>query len=314
MKRTLPHAGRDELPNPYAGDDGVPRLRPSFVCYADILGYKGKTAEAIREGRAGEFLVDLRDVLSEAHNEVREAAKLDDVQSFFAMTVFTDNIVVGYPVRMPDSFAGEPELGHVLAVFSMLQVTLAMRSLFVRGGVSFGDHYMDEDIVFGPALLDAVAQDKSGGPPRITVNGEARQLLAKQIEFHGYSSWSPQWEAFLQDSDGEVFINYLNVAFNAYPEGGVHLDLVRQHRGAIESGLERYRGRPAVRAKYEWLARYHNFFCTEAAERHPVPTSPDADEMDACAAAAAQKLLDEQIDIEATAPYPERLPRPEGAR
>lgn len=36
---------------------------------------------------------------------------------------------------------------------------------------------------------------------------------------------------------------------------------IEQHRAATTASLARFRANPAVRAKYEWVARYHNFWC-----------------------------------------------------
>lgn len=62
-----------------------------------------------------------------------------------------------------------------------------------------------------------------------------------------------------------------------------------------------------MRSKYEWAARYHNFVCKEFAENHPIPTSPDADGLYACACEDAQRLSDYMIDIESLAAAPCRM-------
>ena len=121
------------------------------------------------------------------------------------------------------------------------------------------------------------------------------------------TSWAPQHEYLLEDADGTIFLNYLGEAFCAFPEGGIFFELIEGHQQYIIKGLKDYRGKPGVRAKFEWAARYHNFICQEFAERHPVPTSPDADEIYASETEEAQKLLDHRINIESLAATPCRM-------
>lgn len=162
---------------------------------------------------------------------------------------------------------------------------------------------MDDDIVFGDALLQAVEQDKSGGAPRISLAPSAIEKVRHQLGFYGDGarSWAPQYEDLLEDADGTIFLNYLGEAFSAFPDGGIFFELIEGHQKNIIKGLEDYKGNPGVRAKFEWAARYHNFICQEFAERHSVPSDPDADEIYAAATEEAQKLLDCIIDIESLA-------------
>ena len=57
--------------NPYECESGVPRLLDSFVCYADILGYKSLSKDALSKGNGNTFLAKLRNALSKAYESVR---------------------------------------------------------------------------------------------------------------------------------------------------------------------------------------------------------------------------------------------------
>ena len=166
---------------------------------------------------------------------------------------------------------------------------------------------MDDDIVFGDALLQAVDQDKGGGAPRISLAPSAIEIVRRQLGFYGETSRAPQHEDLLEDADGTIFLNYLGEAFCPFPDSGIFFELIEGHQQNIIKGLEDYKGNPGVRAKFEWSARYHNFICQEFAERHPIPTDPNADELYAAATIEAQKLLDYKIDIESLAATPCRM-------
>lgn len=292
--------------NPYTHSD-PPIMIPSFVCHADILGYSHLSKEAIKSGDGLHFLHSLRHALSNAYKRVREHSQDFGDDSYYAVKVFTDNIVVGYPLHRPGFDYGEPEFGDILSIFSEFQAGLSMEGFFLRGGIAFGDHYMDDDIVFGNALLQAVDQDKGGGPPRISLSPSAIEIVRRQLGFYSETRRAPQHEDLLQDADGTIFLNYLGEAFSVFPDGGIFFDLIEGHQTNIIKGLTYYKGNAGVRAKFEWAARYHNFVCQEFAERHPVPSNPDADEMYAAACSGAQRLLDYRIDIESLAATPSRL-------
>lgn len=284
-----------------------PELVPSFVCHVDILGYSELSHEALKSGNGNLFLNRIRFALNQAYKRVRQKSKGWDDNDRFSIKIFTDNIVVGYPLPNFKSDYGEAELGHIFSTFSEFQLGLAMEGFLVRGGIAYGDHYMDDEIVFGDALLEAVAQDNAGGPPRISLAPSAVEVLQHHIGFYGDSRHSPQHHDVLEDYDGTIFLNYLEEAFIAFPEGGIFFEVFSDHEDTIVSGLKKYKGNPDIRAKYEWVARYHNFICKEFLEKHPIPTSPDADELYATAATEAQGLLNYQIDIESLAAAPGRI-------
>ena len=283
-----------------------PQLVASFVCYVDILGFSQLSREALSSGRGSEFLEKLHASLNAAYRRVRKHSE-DWGEKQFLLKIFTDNVVVGYPLLNPDVGLGEYELGRMFSVFAEFQVGLAMEGFLVRGGIAFGDHFMDDDIVFGDALLEAVKQDQAGGPPCIRLAPSAVKVLQHHLGFYGDGKHAPQHHDLLQDVDGQVFINYLNQAFIAYPEGGIFFDVITSHKETIVNGLVKYKGNPDVKAKYEWAARYHNYVCSNFMKNHPLPYGPDADPEDACAAFEAQKLADHIIDIESYAASPGKL-------
>ena len=130
--------------------------------------------------------------------------------------------------------------------FAELQVGLSQEGFFLRGGIAFGQHYMDEDIVFGDALLDAVALDQGGGPPRLSLAPSAVTMVRRQLGFYAEPEWATQSQDLLQDTDGTIFLNYLNQAFFAYPDGGVFFEVIEGHKRSVIKGLEDYKGEPGV--------------------------------------------------------------------
>lgn len=285
-----------------------PKLIPSFVCHVDILGYAQLCQEAIKSNSSNQFLNKVRDALNAAYARVRERAKGWNDNNMFEIKVFTDNIVIGYPLKGDFSCSyGEGELGHIFDVLSEFQLGLAMEGFLVRGGIAIGAHYMDEDIVFGDALIEAVKQDNSGGAPKVALAPSVIEVLRRHLGFYGDPQWAPQTHDLLQDVDGNIFINYLQGAFIAFPDGGVFVDVFIKHKETLSKGLIENKGVPSVRAKYEWAARYHNSVIENFLKSNPMPTSPDADEVYVCAISEAQVLNEYKIDIESLTAVPRKL-------
>ncbi|ELB2157646.1 hypothetical protein QNZ88_004541 [Vibrio parahaemolyticus] len=288
-------------------ESNPPALKQSFVCHVDMLGYSQLCKNAIDSNSSDEFLNKIRTALNSAYARVRERAKSFGDENLFEIKVFTDNIVVGYPVAHFERTLGEGELGHIFDVLSEFQLGLAMEGFLVRGGIAFGQHYMDDDIVFGDALIEAVKQDRNGGAPKVTLSPSTRELLRRHLGFYSDLSWAPQTYDLLQETDGSIFINYLQNAFIAFPDGGIFFEVFEKHKATVIAGLSEYRSVPSVKAKYEWVARYHNSVIDNFLEAHPVPTHPDTDEQYAYALMDAQNLSQYKIDIESFAAVPERL-------
>jgi hypothetical protein len=293
--------------NPYKQSSGCRKMLPSFVCYADILGYSDLSKKSIHSGKGKQFLNELGDALSTAYEHVRENAEGFRDQSFYAIKVFTDNIVVGYPLYAEYREYGDPEFDDILGVFAKLQASLSAKGFFLRGGIAYGEHYMDEDIVFGDAFLEATDLDKKGGPPRLMLAPSAEKIVRKRLNMWGKVELSPLYEYLLEDTDGAFFLNYLIEAFSVFPEGGIFMDLISGHYLAITENLKKYKEAPDVCAKYEWSARYHNFICQEFISNHPLPLCLEDNWEYALAMKGAEKMPEYLINIKSNSVPPHRI-------
>ena len=280
-----------------------------MVCYADILGFVAMTERALESGTGTEFLQRIKGSLATAYDKVHQTQTLDGmVPSIFDMKVFTDNIVVAYPVRDPNS-VGEPELATLLMLFAQVQAGLAADGFFLRGGIAAGEHYQDEDIVYGDALLEAVRLDKSGGPPRLVIGQSVEPLILEHLSWYGGGP-APHYEELLEDpSDERLFVNYLKmVVFDDFPDGPIHCQLLSAHRENVLRGLQEHESDSQVRPKYEWLATYHNYVCRTFASRYPLPSNPETDPETVAARVGAQRSLEYLVPFDGL-PL-EKCPRP----
>jgi hypothetical protein len=299
----------------YFTPEGKPRMAPSFVCHADMLGFRQRCREKFKAGEADAFLQEIYEVFSWEQLRLRHALAADGLAwDRFTMKVFTDNVIIGYPVGGDeiDPRRGEVEWGQILPIFADFQWRLATagtEGFLLRGGIAFGNHFMDPNIVFGEALLDAHEMDRTGEPPRIVLHSSAERRIIEINSARGESAFARFKSGLLRDSDGDgkFFIDYLGWAFSLkFPISKLPLPSLDRHRKLIVEGLQRHKGDSKILRKYEWAARYHNAFCRDFAKHPPVPPNSTAGNPHLrLACAEAQRLQEYRIDIEELAAIPD---------
>jgi len=157
---------------------------------------------------------------------------------------------------------------------ALFQLEMATAGFFVRGGISIGQLYMDENIVFRPALVDAyVAEHTQARDPRIVLTQSAVTAVKHHLTYYGRPHDAPQTREFFADSDGQYFLNYLEAVVSDADEPD--LTILNVHKRQVEKTLRRYRARPPIWSKYAWVAGYHNFFCRlqHCPDRHLIDLS-----------------------------------------
>jgi hypothetical protein len=178
--------------------------------------------------------------------------------------VFTDNIVLGIPI-FDD---GESELGRMIYLVGNYQSTLLQHGFFVRGGITVGDLYMDEDTVYGNALLDAHAAEASlARDPRIVLDSKAMALVHQHLTYYGTVEIAPHNEDLLVDSDTQMFVNYLLVPLDGRAPDASYYAALERHRALAMARLAEFADRPQVWSKYAWAGTYHNVICADFLSR-----------------------------------------------
>ena len=181
--------------------------------------------------------------------------------STWKFKVFTDNIVLAVPVDDDDDAEGE--IGDALITAGLLQVQLSIREWFVRGAICIGDLCMDEDMVFGPALVEAYNLEQcTARDPRVVLSEECMKAVERHTLHYARRRESPQAADVAVDVDGVGFVNYLSLAVSQFVEQRLDaIPILAQHRDSVKKMLKKSRNDPMVWAKYRWVAQYHDFFC-----------------------------------------------------
>ncbi len=280
-------------------DPETPSLHPTIICYADILGFRDMTKSAVQSGKETEFLQRIKHSIDTAYDRMRRLATLDGtVPCIFHMKLFTDNIVVAHPLRDPSRDRGEPELGTLLMLFGEVQASLAADGFFLRGAIAAGQHYQDDDIVYGKALFEAVDLDKSGSSPRLVIAPSVEPLILEHLSWYG-AGWAPHHHELLEDPrDGRLFVNYLGGAFANFPDCPIDYPLLTAHSRKVRKRLQEFASNEGILSKYEWLATYHNYACRTFAEQYLVEGNEEADPERMAYSDEAQRALDHLVHFE----------------
>ena len=95
-------------------------------------------------------------------------------------------------------------------------------------------------------------------------------LILKHLSWYSDGD-APHHESILHDPrDGRLFLNYLHWVLGNFPDF-LHYETLDAHRKQLTANLREYESEQSVWEKYEWIATYHNYACTELADRYRVP-------------------------------------------
>jgi hypothetical protein len=235
----------------YVDAQGVAVLRRSAVLFFDVLGTEAMARATDAQSQLRSFLPIL--------NEARGLADAQDTTGLQALTWFTDNVVVAWPVTGLPAVDQEMAMGMATICSSYLQLRLACEGYFGRGAITFGEVHMGERLAFGPALVNAVRlEQKVAVYPRVVLDDAAVSVERLSLDYYAEKAFAPQNRSTLIDPDGAVFVDYLGLYIDEEDDEGSRDHWLSRHRDAITSSLKEHGGDARVEAKLQWLASYHN--------------------------------------------------------
>jgi len=240
-------------------------LTEHLCVFLDILGFSSLVEQIETTGSDREF-IRLHEAYRTGIKLLKESREYRATPEFqWEIRAFTDNIFLAFPISSHDA---EVELGFLVEDISRFQLHLAVRGYVTRGGMALGRLFVDDAMIFGPALLEALRLEKMvARDPRIVLGAGISELVQQHVGYYHPPHTALQNCNFLRDVDGRLFVNYLESAIHE-TAAGLQLDLnsIEAHRETIENGLREHVGRPQVWSKFRWLSAYHNWFLESAME------------------------------------------------
>jgi hypothetical protein len=234
---------------------GKPVHRLSYCAFLDILGFSARLRASYRANEEDDLLQQFHKIFDRRINSLKSEVN----ESLLYFKSFSDNVLLAHPQFSEDL---ESEFGFILWSILEYQYEMALQGFFIRGGLSVGKLFVDENSVYGEALLDAYELETNVAVnPVVVLSDDAMKLVDLHLSYYMGES-APQARSVLVNADGRYFINYLSECILENSEGEwLDIASLRKHKVQIEKALVQYAAQPAVFAKFSWLAAYHNYFC-----------------------------------------------------
>ncbi len=238
---------------------GQPVLAPSFFAFLDILGYRQLVTSPATLSEHSEIMRRLSAALVES----RQAFSLEDRTGWYDFRSFTDNIVLAIPFNVSHPGEGEGQLGTMMLDTASYQLKMTLSGFPIRGGISLELAYVDDVLVYGPALIEAhELESKIAKFPRIILSDRAKKQVSRHVSFYAGGARNAPHDNEILVEGNEWFINYLD---GARLDGDPDLlpgyeAIIIKHRDTIAGWLHEYERAPeGVKEKYLWSAAYHNY-------------------------------------------------------
>lgn len=173
------------------------KISRHIIAFIDILG----SSKAI--------ITDSQSSLEIVHSAYESALKefntlFDNKKIKPTVKVFSDNIVVAVPC--PQGLE-KPCFLAIAMMSGIIQVEFLKKKYLTRGGITIGDFFCDDVMVWGNALVKAYElESKVAVYPRVIIEPELiRELnLVSEDDKSHYKKW------IRQDKDSFFYIDYLN--------------------------------------------------------------------------------------------------------
>jgi hypothetical protein len=242
-RRGLPNGGhgrrlRCTLParsgEPSAMSNPCESYEQRIVVYADIIGWKAACNDPSRYSGLRQAVEATDQYARNFSREVKEkvemlsgagvpAASIDEHASF-EFSLFSDNFAVSAPSR----YAEKLFTLLAFAIHSLLNARF-----LVRGGAALGPLHHRGNVLFGPALIEAVELEKRARYPRLLCGPSL-------VQFHTTSP--DRNKMIIQDQEQDWVVN---IACGG-PDALHHLN------GILESGLETLRLEEYAEVEKKW--------------------------------------------------------------
>ena len=230
----------------------------TLTTFFDILGFR-----AIVENMDPSLI---HDILESMRKESMPDSGLQEMLEINAIA-FSDSIV------RSAHLLSESNLRHPsgLLFFELLNLAFVQSQLvydkgvFLRGAITTERLFLQDGIVFGPALVRAYQLESSAAIyPRILVDDAAMEAFEQLPEIlgvrhHDYPTGLNHVKSLTcVDFDGQRFVDYLASADNEFSQDYEILDVFDKHFERVSAAAKEAQDTPSVLSKYHWVASYHN--------------------------------------------------------
>lgn len=281
------------------------KLSTGLTAFIDILGFGAQVTSATSKHDLEELVRCVSLIRTEFEHEPEETSDRD-VHAAYGKSVlaFSDCVIVNVPLasKMTEIEGTFDTLLGELNSMAIAQARCIGHALFMRGGVDLGWWYHDGTTLVSKSLVNAYALEGKASVPVMAVTDRLYEFLANHIGRTYYSDEYDPLPPMIREYSGVVagkavkirHLDYLTIyareiewiptradqeALRFLPAEqkdqqmeAWRLEGLRYwfagHARTIELALSQAHD-PKVRAKYEWLAEYHNEVAPRLTDNDP---------------------------------------------
>lgn len=229
------------------------KVEKKLIAYFDILGYKEIINEKVEENKENEFLKTVKEIVD--ISKLKKIIHSNNINNL-TMQIFSDNFIICEKFFKNDVAYFE----DFLMLIENIQCSIISKlGVFVRGYITIGNIYLDNEFVFGSGLIKAVEGESKAKYPIIEID-EVFMKFIKNTDFPN----------LVIRYNGKNYLNFLNtIILDPYEDiKNKNLKVVKEQ---IEKAVKRYgkiKGnvinedtalkKESVIKKYLWLVRFYN--------------------------------------------------------
>lgn len=220
----------------------VDRPQNHIIAYLDMLG----TTSKIDKDDDYPYLRRLYNIYNNVIQIIQDKSSLTSRYDKIIIKVFSDNIIMAIPLKSKND---------IEAIHNLIQFTAVFQSLStihycwpIRGGITIGDLFLDEMMVWGKGLIRAYnLENKIAIFPRIVVDQNIIQIIGQNNIY------------VRRDVDGCFFVDFLN--FNHVDDEQEKDNFVKFLWNRFEKQLEEIRNQDGnyQERPYQKLQWYKNY-------------------------------------------------------
>lgn len=172
------------------------QLKEYYICYFDILGYRAVFEDAPLEH--GKFLSSIMVADGIFQSAIRRASTTKELQIGYKM--YSDNFILYFEKDIVDEMTA---LLILVKIMREIQIRfLFEEELLLRGAITVGEFYVNDDFVFGEGLVRATdLEENDAKMPRIIIDDRCFQKSKEPFIDDG---------RLIRDHDGICFVNYFD--------------------------------------------------------------------------------------------------------
>jgi hypothetical protein len=246
------------------------KYRHSIITFCDILGFSDlvKTEENPKNISQKIKLLRHYTLPEKEFAEELEAKSYHFSDTVVRITPLDSKLNMNNPIGL---------LFHEIIDIVHAQMELANNGIFLRGGLTLGEVYYDDEQLFGPGINTAYRlESQLALYPRIIIDPHALAQLGSD-DLLKKDTHTPKQEGehirklLRQDSDGLWFIDYLLAANTEADDPETYINFLDGHKNRINQEIKRFKQMDRVAQKLSWLITYHNSTIKQLQSTSPTP-------------------------------------------